>query len=336
MGSARSTHLVGQSRPAHRARPRGARDRRVGRGDRHERLSFPAASRRLGRARSKDRVGHYTFVSSLSVYADASRPGLDETTPVADARRSALRGHHGALRRAQGALRGRDPRGLRSPRARRAARSHRRTARPDRPLRLLGRPVRLSADVSAREPVAAVVPGPPDRAVQFIDARDLASWMLDMTEQRADGTFDACSPAGTWTFGALVDVLVAAARAAGSATVPRWIDDDALRPPRRHALDRPAAVDSRLRPGVGRLHAFRLRSRQARGLAIRPLAQTVADTAAWLRAREDVRRVEERAVGRAGTRTCWPTSTPRAPNRARPLPCDHSRRHFLAGGSPSP
>ena len=37
-----------------------------------------AASARLLRGR----VGHYTFVSTISVYADLTRPGTDETAPV--------------------------------------------------------------------------------------------------------------------------------------------------------------------------------------------------------------------------------------------------------------
>ena len=33
-------------------------------------------------ARSADRCGHYTFVSSESVYGDVGEPGLDESAPV--------------------------------------------------------------------------------------------------------------------------------------------------------------------------------------------------------------------------------------------------------------
>jgi 2'-hydroxyisoflavone reductase len=139
--------------------------------------------------------------------------------------------------------------------------------------------------LGARTP-AVIVPGPPDRAVQFIDARDLATWMLDMAEQRVEGTFDACSPAGTWTFGTLVDVLVAAARAAGSATVPRWVDDDALV---SHGVTPwtglPLWIPASDQESAGFMH-FACARAQARGLALRPLAQTVADTAAWLRERE--------------------------------------------------
>src|SRR2546425_11836869 len=37
---------------------------------------------RRGIERLRDRVGHYTFVSSISAYADFSRPGMDETSPL--------------------------------------------------------------------------------------------------------------------------------------------------------------------------------------------------------------------------------------------------------------
>jgi 2'-hydroxyisoflavone reductase len=232
-----------------------------------------------------DRVGHYTFVSSLSVYADSSRPGLDETTPVAtldDPATEDIMAHYGALK-----ARCEDE--IRAVFGGRAL-----VVRPglivgpfdptDRFAYWVARFV-YPETLGARTP-AAVVPGPPDRAVQFIDARDLATWMLDMAEQRADGTLDACSPAGTWTFRTLVDVLVAAARAAGSATVPRWVDDDALV---RHEVTPwtglPLWIPASDGESAGFMH-FACARAKARGLAIRPLAQTVGDTAAWLRGRE--------------------------------------------------
>ena len=49
------------------------------------------------------RVGRYLFVSSISVYADASRAGPRRNGAGRDARRSGVRGHRQALRRAQGA-----------------------------------------------------------------------------------------------------------------------------------------------------------------------------------------------------------------------------------------
>ncbi len=173
------------------------------------------------------RVGHYTFVSSISVYADASRPGCDESAPVAaldDPQSEDIAAHYGALKaRCEDEVRA-----VFGPRAL--------VVRPglivgphdptDRFAYWVAR--FLCPDVLGARPAAAVVPAPPERAVQFIDARDLAAWGLEMIEQRADGTFDASSPAGRWTMGALVDVLVAAARAAGGKTTPQWVDDESL------------------------------------------------------------------------------------------------------------
>jgi 2'-hydroxyisoflavone reductase len=219
------------------------------------------------------------------VYADASRPGLDETTPVAtldDPASEDVMAHYGALK-----ARCEDE--IRSVFGARAL-----IVRPGLIVGPLDPTERfaywvarfvLPQTLGARTP-AAIVPGPPDRAVQFVDARDLATWMLDMAEQRVAGMFDACSPAGTWTFGALVDVLVAAARAAGSATVPRWVDDDALV---RHEVTPwtglPLWIPASDAESAGFMH-FACARAKARGLAIRPLERTVEDTAAWLRGRE--------------------------------------------------
>ena len=65
----------------------------------------------------------------------------------------------------------------------------------------------LPSELGARPP-EAVVPAPPSRPIQLIDARDLARWMLDATVARIAGTFNASSPPRMWTMGALVDTLV--------------------------------------------------------------------------------------------------------------------------------
>ena len=232
-----------------------------------------------------ERVGNYTFVSSLSVYADSSRPGLDETTPVAtleDPLSEDIAAHYGALK-----ARCEDE--VRAAFGRRAL-----VVRPglivgphDPTDRFAYWVARFACpDVLGARPLPAVVPGPPDRAVQFIDARDLGSWMLDMSEREAEGTFDACSPAGTWTMSAFVDVLVAAARASGSPTVPQWIDDDSLL---RHDVTPwtglPLWIPASDQESAGFMH-FACARAAAQGLVLRPLAETVADSAAWLRVRD--------------------------------------------------
>ncbi len=51
----------------------------------------------------------------------------------------------------------------------------------------------------------AIVPEP-NGPVQFIDVRDLGAFMVDLLA-KCSGTFNACSPAGHWTWQSLVDTL---------------------------------------------------------------------------------------------------------------------------------
>src|SRR6266542_327196 len=130
----------------------------------------------------------------------------------------------------------------------------------------------------------AVVPNPPERPLQFIDARDLAAWMVDLSERRTDGTFNATSPDGRFTMGALVDALTELARATRSGVAPAWIDERTL-------------IEAGVAPWVGlplwiaqddehgALMQASAEKALAAGLAIRPLVQTLVDTAAWLAAR---------------------------------------------------
>jgi nucleoside-diphosphate-sugar epimerase len=74
-------------------------------------------------------------------------------------------------------------------------------------------------------PPRAVVPEPPERPLQFIDARDLAAWMLDVLERDVAGTFNAASPAWQWRMNDFVKALIAASPAAPR---PAWIDEPRL------------------------------------------------------------------------------------------------------------
>ena len=66
-------------------------------------------------------------------------------------------------------------------------------------------------------PGAAVVPAPPAAPMQFIDARDLADWMIDLVERQARAARTTrCSPARHWTMGDIVDALRARRRCAAS------------------------------------------------------------------------------------------------------------------------
>jgi hypothetical protein len=120
--------------------------------------------------------------------------------------------------------------------------------------------------------------------VQFIDGRDLAAWLLDLAARDVAGTFNGCSPALYWTMGDLVDALVEASPAPPA---PVWIDDDTLvaqgvTPWTGLPLWLPPSE-----PDSAGFMAMDCSRAQAAGLAIRPLADTIRDTAAWLAARDN-------------------------------------------------
>jgi 2'-hydroxyisoflavone reductase len=239
-----------------------------------------------GAQRLVGRVAHYAFVSSLSVYADASRPGLAEDAPVAqrdDPASEDVAAHYGALKAAC------------EDEVRAAFGDRALVVRPglivgphdptDRFAYWVARFVR--PHVLGARPVAAVVPAPATRPLQFVDARDLAEWLLDAAAVRLAGTFNACSPSGRWTMGSLVDALTDRGRAAGFAIAPRWVDDAALvahgvTPWTGLPLWIPASE-----PESGGFMHFDCTRALAQGLRIRPLAETIDATAAWLDARND-------------------------------------------------
>jgi 2'-hydroxyisoflavone reductase len=232
------------------------------------------------------RVSHYLFVSSLSVYADNSVPGQDENARIdtlADPASEDIAAHYGPLKAAceQQIL---------------AAFAERATiVRPglivgphdptDRFSYWVAR--FLHPRVLGQRGIDAVVPAPPSRPVQFIDARDLAEWMLDLAAARVAGTFNACSPPGRWTFGALVDALMRHERTDSTAIAPAWIADAKLlahgvEPWTELPLWLPASD-----PSTAGFMSFSCGRAMGHGLRFRPLERTIADTAAWLARRDN-------------------------------------------------
>jgi 2'-hydroxyisoflavone reductase len=64
-----------------------------------------------------------------------------------------------------------------------------------------------------------LVPGTPDNAVQLIDVRDLAQWIVLATERRLTGTFDAIGPSF-----ARGEFLTRIAAAVGASCTFTWAD----------------------------------------------------------------------------------------------------------------
>jgi nucleoside-diphosphate-sugar epimerase len=125
-----------------------------------------------------------------------------------------------------------------------------------------------------------LAPGTPDDAVQFIDVRDLAQWMVRAAEVGLIGIYDGIGP--TRTRGAL---LTGCAAAVGSSCAFTWVDRAFLEQHdvRRWAGPRSLPLWLPLPDFAGFSTRDTTPARKA-GLTVRPLSETARDTLDWLRA----------------------------------------------------
>jgi 2'-hydroxyisoflavone reductase len=232
----------------------------------------------------KERAAQYLFVSSISVYADGGGAGRDEsaaTGTLADPATEEVAKYYGPLKAACEA------------RVRAVFGDAAIIVRPglivgphdssDRFGYWVAR-FRHPALLGDR-PAQVVVPAPPEAPMQIIDARDLGEWMVDLVEARAGGTFNACSPAGHWTMGSIVDAL----RDGAGASTPRaaWVDESVLIECKVEPwTGLPLWIPSTFTDEAGFME-FDCRKAQAAGLRMRPLADIIDATAAWLAARDN-------------------------------------------------
>lgn len=218
--------------------------------------------------------GQYLFVSTISVYADVSVPGIREDAPVATLSRPDSedeRADYGALK----FLCEQEVRTAFGPRAT--------VVRPglivgphDPTDRFTYWPARL--DRGGR----VLAPGQPARRIQFVDGRDLARFMLHLVEERTGGTFNADQPPGAVTMGQLLE---ACEKAAGRPADIRWVDDAWLA---QQGVGQWMELPLWIEPTAEQRGFYEVDCTAAlqAGLAFRPLGETVRDTLTWHRARE--------------------------------------------------
>jgi 2'-hydroxyisoflavone reductase len=124
-----------------------------------------------------------------------------------------------------------------------------------------------------------LAPGPSDGALQVVDVRDLAAFMLDRLETRTDDVFGVVGPSDPLTWASFLPL---ACEIADAGTTLRWVDRSELETALGDELD--ASLPLRDYDYQG-LHRYDGRKAVAAGLSYRPLERTIADTIAWDRAR---------------------------------------------------
>lgn len=238
------------------------------------------------------KVGRYVFVSTISVYADLSRPVAEDDPLLQYAGPDPYAETMDSLRASGFELYG----PLKACSEREVQRHFPAAAAIVRPGLIVG-----PGDASdrftywplrVRRGGEVLAPGSPHDPVQLIDARDLAEWTIRLAEQGGTGVFNATGPHPALTFGAMLEGMrdaidapatftwvpasfLAAQQVAEWSDLPAWVPDDG--------------------ESTGMMRAD-IRRALAAGLTFRPLEETVRDTLAWF----DALPAERRATLRAG------------------------------------
>lgn len=256
--------------------------------------TLPFWVRDAGRA-LKGRIGHYVFISTISVYAANDKPADESDAlapykgadPMAETQDS-MRGHlelYGPLKAVSEAE------------AKRQFGAAVTIIRPglivgpgDETDRFSYWPVRLANDGSRWGP-RVLAPGDGADPVQFIDARDLAEWTIRMAEQRTFGTFNATGPARPLK---VADMLAGVGQGVKATPPIDWVSTAFLEAKKVSAWsDLPVWV-----PGQGDTAGFArrdIRKALGAGITFRPLPVTAADTLAWFRQQPAERQAKLRA-----------------------------------------
>ena len=215
-------------------------------------------------------VGQYQLVSSISAYAGFPHPGIDEDAPLiqldnSESATTVSGANYGGLKAAceQAAF---DAFGSAC---------------------LVARPGLI---VGPHDPTGrwtwwlqrllrggeVLAPGDPDTPVQFIDARDIAAWMLHQAEQAHQGVFNLNGPDSPLTMGSLLQGLHDALSSTAHFT---WADEAFVL---GHGVQPWSDLPVWLPRANAHMHEIDCARARATGLVCRPLALTAQDTATWL------------------------------------------------------
>lgn len=217
----------------------------------------------------RDAATNYCFISSISVYASFSEVGLQEDAPtdtLEDPDSEDIKNDYGALK------------ALCEDEVHEAFEDAALIVRPglivgphDPTNRFTYWVTRLA------EGGDILAPGPAERPVQVIDARDLATWIVTELEDELSGTFNATGPEEPLAFD---EMLAACGTVVGTDAHMEWVDE-------RFLLDRGVEPWSELPvwvpEGWDGMLAVDISKALAAGLTFRPLEDTARDTYEWVR-----------------------------------------------------
>ncbi|HET6782840.1 MAG TPA: SDR family oxidoreductase [Pseudoxanthomonas sp.] len=225
----------------------------------------------------KGNVGQYLFISTISTYADGSKPGITENAALApykgkDAMAETQESLRADIENLYGPLKALSEAEVRKQFGKRST-----IVRPgyivgprDETDRFTYWPLRVAQGGQM------LVPGDRDDPVQIIDGRDLGEWMVRLAEAGTYGTFNAVGPDYTLGMDAMLHGCQAVTGGGVEFTrVPLAFLEE-------NKVELPIWVPARDNPYAGYGQVSNARAIKA-GLTFRPLATTVTDLLAWFR-----------------------------------------------------
>jgi len=216
----------------------------------------------------KDAVGLYVFISSISVYADFSLPGLNESSPVGTL---ADEGVEEVNNETYGPLKA----------------MCEQAAEEEMPGRTLI--IRPGLIVGPHDPSdrftywvlrvdrggLVLAPGPKERAMQIIDARDLAAWIIRMIEKSEKGVYNAVGPERPLS---MERFLADCKKVAASDARFEWASEEFILANKVHVpVWAPKSAE-----GISSVNIAKALSKK---IHFSPLSQTIAETLLWAKQR---------------------------------------------------
>lgn len=215
----------------------------------------------------QDAVARYVFISTLSVFADFSKPNQNEDSPLArlqDETTQVIDGEtYGGLKAlCEQTVQNHFPERALILRPGYVVGPHDHTDRMTSWWRRITRGGEMLA------------PGSPDARLQLIDARDLAAFVIDMVERRATGIYNTHGFAAPVTWG---ECFAKTQAITGIDTTFTWVSEEFLRQQILEGGELPLYAA----PTEAGIFGFDNRRAIAAGLHFRPLADTIRDTLLW-------------------------------------------------------
>ncbi|MEY2542248.1 MAG: hypothetical protein QOI22_1850 [Verrucomicrobiota bacterium] len=240
----------------------------------------------------KGNVDRYVFISTISVFADTSKPGTDETAPLAKyTGPDPMKESRESIIASKFALYG----PLKALSEKEAEKWFPKKTLIIRPGLIVG--PRDETDRFTYWPVRVqrggevLAPGNPADPVQFIDARDLAEWTIRMIENGETGIYNATGPEKKLGIGEMLDTMKSTLNSTAKFT---WVNADFLEAQKVAPWsDMPVWIPPRGEEAGGNQVANK--RALEKGLTFRGLAETTRDTVGWFKSQPQDRQSKLKA-----------------------------------------